>query len=252
MGKPLTWAQRWVVPEVKWVTLLKVYSVLNWLKHWINCYDNQVLHWLIDESMQVLDTNMPWGFCGWKFFLSYIYTHIYIKPMMRMRELQVYPVVAVLGTALSLCIFAMGRNLSINPDVRLAFQLPCFDSLLTSKFAIVILVFFITYTWVTTNFLVRLTYIEVLSDAYMHVLNSLFCKTYKIALNNLDVVAHKTLLKTSLSNMIFTWSIGWSLCVYTHIMIDIWMETHFYYYGILTHIKTIWFVNFFYLKHNPP
>jgi hypothetical protein len=28
----------------------------------------------------------------------------------------------------------------------LAFQLPCFDSLLTSKFAIVILVFFITYT----------------------------------------------------------------------------------------------------------
>ncbi|CAN5951699.1 unnamed protein product [Sphagnum jensenii] len=46
MGKPLTWAQRWVVPEV-------------------------------------------------------------------------YPVVAVLGTALSLCIFAMGRNLSINPDVRI-------------------------------------------------------------------------------------------------------------------------------------
>lgn len=171
--------------------------------------------------------------------------------MMRMRELQVYPVVAVLGTALSLCIFAMGRNLSINPDVRLAFQLPCFDSLLTSKFAIVILVFFITYTWVTTNFLVRLTYIEVLSDAYMHVLNSLFCKTYKIALNNLDVVAHKTLLKTSLSNMIFTWSIGWSLCVYTHIMIDIWMETHFYYYGILTHIKTIWFVNFLLLKTQP-
>ncbi len=143
---------------------------------------------------------------------------------MRMRELQVYPVVAVLGTALSLCFFAMGRNLSINPDVRLTFQLPCFDSLLTSKIAIFILVFFITYTWVTTNFLVRLTYIQVLSDAYMHIMNSLFCKTYNIALNNLDVVAYKTLLKTSSSNTIFTWSIGWSLCVYTHIMIDIWMK----------------------------
>jgi hypothetical protein len=70
---------------------------------------------LIDELMQVLDTNMPWGFCGWRnFYLIYIY----VKPMMRMRELQVYPVVAVLGTALSLCIFALGRNLSINPDVR--------------------------------------------------------------------------------------------------------------------------------------
>jgi hypothetical protein len=116
-------------------TLLKVYHVLNWLKHWINCYDNQVVHWLIDELMQLLDTNMPWGFCGWRnFYLIYIY--IYIKPMMRMRELQVYPVVAVLGTALSLTFFAMGRNLSINPDVRLTFQLPCFDSLLTCKFAI--------------------------------------------------------------------------------------------------------------------
>lgn len=111
--------------------------------------------------------------------------------------------------------------------------------------------FFITYTWVTTNFLVRLTYIDVLSDAYMHVMNSLFCKTYKIALNSLDVVAHKTLLKTSQSNMIFTWSIGWSLCVYTHIMIDSWMETHFYYYGILTHIKTIWFVIFLLFKTQP-
>ncbi|CAM6045819.1 unnamed protein product [Sphagnum compactum] len=46
MGKPLTWAQRWIVPEV-------------------------------------------------------------------------YPAVAVLGTALSLCIFSMGRNLSINPDIRI-------------------------------------------------------------------------------------------------------------------------------------
>jgi hypothetical protein len=44
------------------------------LKHWIDCYDNQVVHWLIDELMQVLDTNMPWGFCGWRnFYLIYIW-----------------------------------------------------------------------------------------------------------------------------------------------------------------------------------
>lgn len=51
-------------------------------------------------------------------FLFMYLRHVYSLIDEHGWEEQLYPIAAVIGTALGLCGFCMGRNLSINPDVR--------------------------------------------------------------------------------------------------------------------------------------